>query len=514
MSTLGARADTDIMGHPRGLTILFFTEMWERFSYYGMRALLILYLSDHFLFADKPAYAIFASYTALVYITPVLGGVIADRYIGFRRAIWYGGILIMFGHIGMAIEGAEATLGTDGTVERDAFSLQILYLSLAFIVAGTGLLKSSISSVVGSLYGEGDGRRDGGFTIFYMGINIGAFAAPLLCGYLAAEYGWAWGFGAAAVGMAAGLVVFAFGHPWLDGRGEAPNPEVLNKSVLGPVTMGHAIAVACLVSILPIWWLVQSSGVVGSLLTAIGGVLVVGIVAYAIRYLKPEERDRIFAILLLIPASILFWAFFEQTGSSIALFAKRTVDLQLLGMTVAPAQIQSINPMLIFFLAPIFAVLWVWLSKRGWDPSLPTKFALALLQMGLGFYMFYLGIEAAAEGQKVGFVWLVLGFFFHTTGELCLSPVGLSAVTKLSVPKIMGLMMGVWFLASAFANYAAGLIAMTASADSAPGEDVPVEVALPLYGNLFESVAIAAIVAGTVMLAVAPFIRRLMHGVK
>jgi POT family proton-dependent oligopeptide transporter len=187
LSTLGARADTDIMGHPRGLTILFFTEMWERFSYYGMRALLILYLTDHFLFTDTPAYSIFASYTALVYITPVLGGMIADRYIGFRRAIWYGGIMIMFGHIGMAFEGAEATLGTDGAVMQDEFSLQVLYLSLAFIVVGTGLLKASISSVVGNLYGEGDGRRDGGFTIFYMGINIRANAAPLVCGYLAAQ---------------------------------------------------------------------------------------------------------------------------------------------------------------------------------------------------------------------------------------------------------------------------------------------------------------------------------------
>ena len=514
MSTLGARVDTDIMGHPRGLAILFFTEMWERFSYYGMRALLILYLTDHFLFTDTPAYAIFASYTALVYITPVLGGMIADRYIGFRRAIWYGGILIMLGHIGMAFEGAEATLGTDGTVTRDAFSLQVLYLSLAFIVAGTGLLKSSISSVVGNLYGRDDGRRDGGFTIFYMGINVGAFAAPILCGYLAAEYGWSWGFGAAAVGMAAGLIVFHYGHHWLDGHGEAPDPEALAQPILGPVTKGHAIGVACLLSILPIWWLVQSGDVVGDLLTVIGGILVAGVVAYAIRYLDSEDRDRLFAILLLVPASILFWAFFEQTGSSIALFAKRGVDLQLLGITVAPAQIQSINPLLIITMAPLFGMLWVWLSKKGWDPSLPTKFALALLQMGLGFYMFYLGIESAGEGQKVAFIWLVLGFFFHTTGELCLSPVGLSAVTKLSVPKIMGLMMGVWFLATAFANYVAGLIAMTASSDGAPGEDIPVDVALPLYGNLFESVAIAAIVAGIVMFAVAPFIRRLMHGVK
>ena len=514
MSILGASADNDILGHPRGLTILFFTEMWERFSYYGMRALLVLYLTDHFLFTDTPAYAIFASYTALVYITPVLGGIIADRYIGFRKAIWYGGILIMFGHIGMAVEGAEATISSEGNVLQDDFSLQVLYFSLALIVAGTGLLKSSISSVVGNLYSDGDGRRDGGFTIFYMGINIGAFAAPLACGYLAAEYGWSYGFGAAAVGMLAGLIIFSYGHHWLDGQGEAPNPEALQKPAFGPLKQGQLITIGCFLSVLPLWWLVQSGEVVGDLLTYGGVFLVVGMVVYAVKTLEPVERDRIFAILLLVPASILFWAFFEQTGSSIALFAKRGVDLQLLGMTVAPAQIQSINPLMIITLAPIFGALWVYLSKRGWDPSLPTKFAIALLQMGLGFYMFFLGIESASEGHKVAFIWLVLGFFFHTTGELCLSPVGLSAVTKLSVAKIMGLMMGIWFLATAFANYAAGLIAMTASFDGAPGEGVAVEQALPLYSGLFESVAWVALGASIVMFIVSPFIRRLMHGVK
>jgi proton-dependent oligopeptide transporter, POT family len=507
-------ANTDILGHPRGLIILFFTEMWERFSYYGMRALLILYLTDHFLLADKPAYGLFASYTALVYITPMLGGIIADRYIGFRRAIWYGGILIMLGHIGMTIEGAEATISADGSVIRDSFSLQVLYLSMAFIVAGTGLLKSSISSVVGNLYGANDGRRDGGFTIFYMGINVGAVLAPIICGGLAMAYGWSWGFGAAAVGMFSGLVVFAYGQHWLDGQGEAPNPEELKSPVLGFLNKGQVISIACVLSVLPFWWLVQSGEIVGDLLTYGGIFMVVGIVGYAVTTMEPEERDRIIAILLLLPASILFWAFFEQTGTSIALFAKRGVDLQLFGLAVAPAQIQSINPAFIILLAPFFAALWVVLSKKGWDPSIPTKFALALVQMGLGFYMFFLGIESAAEGEKVAFIWLILGFFFHTTGELCLSPVGLSAVTKLSIPKIMGLMMGVWFLATAFANYAAGLIAKTSSADTAPGENVPVEQALPLYGTLFESVAIVAVLAGIVMFVVSPLIRRLMHGVK
>ena len=514
MSTTAPAEQPTIMGHPRGLAVLFFTEMWERFSYYGMRALLILYLTDHFLFADSPAYALFASYTALVYITPVLGGIIADRYLGFKKAIWYGGILIMLGHIGMAFEGAEAALGAGGVVERDATSLQILYLALALIVAGTGLLKSSISAVVGELYTQQDKKRDAGFTIFYMGINVGAFAAPLVCGYLAAEYGWSWGFGAAALGMLAGLVVFVRGQKLLDGKGEPPRPEVLRSRIAGPLTQEFVVLLGCVLSVIPFWFLVQNGEIVGDTLTYGGLTLVVGVVIYAVNNLNPTERDRMFALLLLIPASILFWAFFEQTGTSIALFAKRGVELELLGMSVAPAQIQSINPMMIFLMAPAFATLWVLLGKRGWDPSLPVKFGLALVQMGIGFYMFVIGIESAADGQKVAFIWLVMGFFFHTTGELCLSPVGLSAVTKLSVPRVMGLMMGIWFLATSFANFVAGEIAKMSSIEKTPGEDIAVDAALPIYGALFESVALWAVIAGVVMFLVSPFIRRLMHGVR
>ena len=314
--------------------------------------------------------------------------------------------------------------------------------------------------------------------------------------------------------MALGLYVFHTGTYRLEGKGEAPDLTRLYKKYLGPLRQIDLVWASCVLALLPLWWLVQAGDVVGNLLGITGGLMIAGLALYAVLKLDKVDRNRIFAILLLVPASVMFWAFFEQTGSSITLFAARGVDLEMFGWSFPVPWIQSINPLFIMIFAVPFAWLWVALDKRGFNPSLPSKFSLALLQMGLGFYMFFLGIESAANGEKVAFLWLVLGYLFHTTGELCLSPVGLSAVTKLSVPKIVGLVMGVWFLANAFANYAAGLIAMPASVDTVPGEDVPVEQALPLYGQLFESVAWVAVGTGLVLFVVSPLIRRLMHGVK
>jgi len=507
-------ASTDILGHPRGLVILFFTEMWERFSFYGMKALLIFYLTRQLMFGQGEALLILGSYLALVYVTPVLGGYIADRYLGFRRAIWFGGILIMCGHLGLALEGVEASISPDGTVSRNEIALQAFYFSLALIVAGTGLLKSSISSIVGSLYEETDPRRDGGFSIFYMGINFGAFIAPLLCGWLGETYGWSWGFGAAAVGMLAGLMVFKAGAAWLDGRGEPANIEALNQTVSGPLKRGHCVYIGCLAAVLPFWLLVQSGEIVGTLLTIVGLCLVVVVIVYAVRALESVDRDRVFAILALLPASTIFWMFFEQTGGSIALFAEKGVDLNVLGIQFLPSQIQSINPLMIITLAPVFGWLWVALQKRGRDISLPVKFSLGLVQLGIGFYMLFLGVSSATANEPVALIWLVLAYLFHTTGELTLSPIGLSAVTKLSIDKILGLMMGIWFLANGFANYFASRVAIAAGLDAKPGEAATLEESLPVFGNLFESIAFAAVVAGVVMFIVSPFIRRLMHGVK
>jgi len=503
-----------VLGHPRGLVVLFFAELWERFSYYGMKALLIFYLTDYFLFADDPAFAIVGAYTSLVYLTPLLGGWLADRWLGYRKAVILGGVLIMLGHIGMAFEGQAGVHTGAGEILQDALSLQVFYFSLALIITGTGLLKPNISTMVGTLYAPGDPRRDSGFTIYYMGINSGAFLAPLLCGWLGHAYGWSYGFGAAAVGMATGLIVFVGGRSWLEGKGEPVHPEKLTRRVVPGLSFGWLLTIGAFVAVVPFWLLVQNTGLVGTLLIVVAAVAVIGVLFYAVTTLEKIERDRVFAILALTLMATLFWAFFEQTGTSISLFAERVVDLQFFGLPVAPAQIQSINPTFIILLAPVFAVLWLGLGRVGREPNIPVKFALGLVQIGIGFFMFAVGIDLAQAGQKVGFGWLVLGYMFHTTGELCLSPVGLSAVTKLAPQKITSLMMGIWFLSSAFANYAASLVAMTASVDEVPGQDIAVDLAKPIYDATFMSIAWVGLGAGVLALILSPLIRRLMHGIR
>ncbi|MEN3950254.1 peptide MFS transporter [Iodidimonas sp. SYSU 1G8] len=502
------------LGHPRGLVILFLTEMWERFSYYGMRSILLFYLTRHFLFGDTPAYGIYSAYISLIYISPIIGGFVADRYLGFKRAILLGGILIACGHAGMAFEGAQATIDAAGTVARDGFALQILYLSLALIITGTGLLKANISSIVGSLYAEGDRRRDAGFTLFYMGINIGAFIASLTCAWLGETYGWSWGFGAAGIGMALGVVTFILGRGWLEGKGMPPDPVALERRVLGPMTLNQIVILGCVLMVLPVWLLVQNSVIVGGALGIAGGLAILAVVIYATMKLEPVARDRVFAILILMPFHSLFWAFFEQTGTSMALFADRGVELSLFGLAVAPGQIQAINPLCIILFAPVIAWIWLWLDRMGREPHIPLKFALGLLQIGLGFFVFVIGIEMTAQGDKVGLGWLAFGILLHSTGELCISPVGLSAVTKLSLARIGGLMMGVWFLSNAFANYGAGLIAMTASIEHAPGEEVDVVQALPIYGEMFYSVGWVAVGSAALLMVLSPLLRKLMHGVR
>ncbi len=509
-----AATGATFLGHPRGLVILFLTEMWERFSYYGMRSMLIFYLTQHFLFSDTPAYGIYSAYISMIYISPIIGGFVADRWLGFRRAVLIGGILIACGHGGMAIEGAQAVADTAGEVQRDGTALQILYFSLALIITGTGLLKANISAIVGTLYEEGDRRRDGGFTIFYMGINIGAFIATLSCAKVAQLYGWSYGFGLAGIGMVIGVIIFIFGRRWLEGRGEAPDPAALARPVFAGLTVNHTVIGGCVLTVLPIWLLVQNSAVLGGALGLAGAAAILAVVVYATLKLERIARNRVFAILLLMPFHALFWAFFEQTGTSMALFAERGIDLSFFGLPVAAGQIQSINPICIILFAPIVALIWTGLDRKGWEPSIPVKFALGLLQIGLGFLVFVLGIGLAEPGEKVWLGWLALGILLHSTGELCISPVGLSAVTKLSLARIAGLMMGVWFLSNAFANYAAGLIAMTASIDYVPGDQVDVVQALPVYGSMFSSVGWTAIGCAVFLLAISPLLRKLMHGVR
>lgn len=514
MSTPAIDSDRSFLGHPKGLAVLFFTEMWERFSYYGMKALLTIYLVEHFLFTDKPAYEIVAAYIALAYVTPVLGGYVADRYLGYRRAVFLGGFLIMCGHIGMALEGAEATMAADGSVARDNFALQVLFFSLALIVVGTGLLKSSISSMVGGLYEKNDIRRDSGFTIFYMGINLGAFLAPIICGVLASVYGWSYGFGAAAIGMAAGLITLSAWRTPLAGCGDPPDPQALALPVFGPLSSGHIVVAATLVAIFPVWFLVQSADLVGNML---GGIVVGALIitaVYASTRLEAVDRDRIFVILLLFPFSVLFWALFEQMGLSFALFALRVVDLQILGLGITAPQIQSINPAFIFLLAPLVAWLWVRLGKAGREPRLPVKYALALVQLGAGFAVISFGASITGDGSKVPLTWLALGLLLHTTGELCLSPVGLSAVTKLSPARMVGYVMGIWFLTNSAANFAAGQIAQLTSIEVSPGGAIDITHAVDTYGGAFATMAVWPIVGAGAILLLAPLINRWMHGIR
>ena len=478
------------LGHPKGLFVLFFAEMWERFSYYGMRALLIFYLTQHWLFSDSQSGVIYGAYTALVYITPVLGGYLADRYLGQRKAVLFGAVLLTFGHFLMGFEGDG---GTDST------ALNIFWLALAFIIVGSGFLKANISVMVGQLYPRTDVRRDGAYTIFYMGINLGAALGSILCGYLGQTYGWAYGFGAAGFGMLAGLIVFVAFKPLLLGRGEAPDPARLAAPVFG-IKFEWLLYLVGIIAVGVCWWLVQNQAVVGTLLGVVGGILVLYVIFTAVTKLDAHARDRIFAAMFLIIGSILFWALFEQAGSSLNLYTDRYVD-----RGGVPASVfQSINAIYIVLLAPLFATLWTWLGNRGMEPSTPAKFGLALVQLGAGFLVLVLG---AAEGSLTPVVFIFLIYLLHTTGELCLSPVGLSAMNRLAPAHMASLIMGTWFFASATGNFVAGLIAAATGSEAASGEAAGQQTVLDVYWTI----GLVAIGVGVAVFIIAPLIKKLMH---
>ncbi|WP_202843267.1 oligopeptide:H+ symporter [Luteimonas saliphila] len=479
-----------ILGHPRGLFVLFFAEMWERFSYYGMRALLIFYLVQHWMFSDEQASVIYGAYTALVYIAPVVGGYLADRYLGQRKAVAFGAVLLTFGHFLMAFEG-------DGG--QSAAEINVFWLALAFIIVGSGFLKANISVMVGQLYPRTDIRRDPAYTIFYMGINLGAALGSLIAGYLGQTYGWAWGFGAAGVGMLLGLVVFVLGKPLLMGRGEAPDAARLAKPVVG-VRFEWLLYALGFAAVGLVWFMIQHQKLVGSLLGVAGAILVGYVLFIAVFKLPKEDRDRIIAALYLIIGSILFWALFEQAGASLNLFTDRSVDRHIFGWEVPASMFQSLNAIYIVLLGPVFAWLWLTLGRRGMEPSTPTKFALAVVQVGLGFLVLVAGAKAGGSVTPVIFIFLI--YLIHTMGELCLSPVGLSAMNRLTPAHMASLIMGAWFFASATGNFAAGLISAATGGEGAGPERV-----LEVYSN----VGWLAVGVGAGMLVVAPLIRRLMH---
>lgn len=508
MSTVTTQEET-FFGHPKGLFILFFTEMWERFSFYGMKALLIFYLTKYHLFSDDSGNLLIGSYAALVYAVPVIGGFIADKYLGFRKAIIFGGIMLVLGHLGMSFEGNAATRSMTGEIIRDNQALQIFYFSLSLIIVGVGFLKANISSLVGELYKAGDKRRDSGFTIFYMGINLGSFLATIICAWLGEKYGWSYGFGAAGIGMFLGLITFISGKRFLHGKGESSAPEFLEKTSFG-FKNEWLIYIASALSALFFWQMVQSHDAVSWILKIAGGISFLYIVYFSATQLSGKERDQLIALTILIIFTIVFWALFEQAYTSLNLFADRIIDRNVFGFELTAGQFLSFNALFIILLAPIFAWLWVKLGK--YNPNTAVKFAIALILVGLGFGSLVLGINISDTGKVAAF-WLILTYLFHTCGELSLSPVGLSAVTKLSPVKIVGFMMGVWFLATASSEFIASILANIASIDTSSGTAPDLNLAKQSYLKLFEYLFYTGIGFGILLLILSPIIKKLMHGV-
>lgn len=497
----------DFLGHPKGLYICFGTEMWERFSFYGMKYLLLLYLTKYHLFSDQDGLSVLGSYAALVYALPVIGGLIADRYLGMRKAVIFGGLLLVTGHAGMAFEGEQARVVAD-SVQRDDFALQIFYLSLALIAVGVGFLKPNISTVVGRLYEIGDPRRDAGFTIFYMGINLGAFTATLLCGWLGEVYGWAYGFGAAGVGMLLGLALFIWGQPFLEGHGEPPTARHLEPALLG-LTKEQTIYLGTFGAIAVVWQMMQMTAVVGTVLNVTSAIVVLGLGYFIFTQCNKIERDRMLVLMVLTLSTVVFWALFEQAAGSMTLFADRSTDKTLGGLQLTAAQFGAANAFFIFTLAPFFALLWLRLARWGIEPSIPTKFALGIAQAGLGFGALVYGAQHPNEAGLVSAWWLVLAYLLHTTGELCLSPVGLSAVTKLAVPSVVGVMMGTWFLATAYSSFVAQQMAVLVSAAQTEASD-----AANTFGVLFEQLFWLGLIAAAILAALIPLLKRWMHGIR
>jgi len=486
---IAARRSEQFAGHPRGLFVLFYAEMWERFSYYGMRALLILYLTRFWLYADGQANLIYGAYTSLVYITPVLGGYLADRWLGQRKAVLFGCVVLALGHGFMAVEGMTGV--TDPLVKQADPAINVFWLALALIIVGSGFLKANISVIVGQLYRMTDSRRDAAYTIFYMGVNTGAALGTILVGYLGETIGWAWGFGLAGIGMVAGLIIFVAGKPALMGRGEPPRP----------LRRGHEWALygAGLAAVGVIWFLVQYQDVIQGLLI-LTGLVMLGYTLFEAWKLPREARERIYAILFLVALNPLFWGLFEQAGGSLSLYTDKFVHRQ----GVPTSLFQSINPIYIVLFGPVFAWLWQYLGKRGLEPSAPAKFGLALAQVGLGFLVFVWGAQAIGRDALTPVFLVFLIYLLHTTGELCLSPVGISAMTRLAPLHLGSFIMGAWFYMTAVGNFVAGKIG-----EATGGEDGEMsrDLTLAIYGKLGWITVGAAIV----VLALSPVVRRWMH---
>jgi proton-dependent oligopeptide transporter, POT family len=442
-------------GHPEGLSTLFFTEMWERFSYYGIRPLLILFMtaaltSGGFAYDRQTAAAIVGIYAACVYLAALPGGWIADRWLGLRRSIWYGGLFITAGHLAIALSAI--------------FAQHVFFIGLILIVIGTGLLKPNISAIVGDLYPEGGGRRDAGFSIFYMGINIGALAAPLLTGYLGERVGWHYGFGIAGVGMLLGVIWYRIGAPKTLGPiGMEPSAGLEEQRRVRSIALAGLGVIAVIVLLASMGMIPINPVRVAESMTAV--ILSMALLYFAYVFLagglNTEEKKRIGVIVVLFLFAVVFWSAFEQAPTSLNLFARDFTDRVVFGWEMPTLWLQSANSFFVITLAPVFAMIWIALGKRGKDPSSPAKFAIGLFFAGLGFLIMVMAANRVIESGgalRVSPMWLVASYLMQTIGELSLSPVGLSSMTKLSPRKFVGQMMGVWFMAAALGNLIAGLV--------------------------------------------------------
>lgn len=519
-----SKHEGEILGHPKGLFVLFFTEMWERFSFYGMKALLIFYLTKYHLFSDEYSTSTVGSYAALVYALPIIGGYLADKYLGFRKAVIFGAVLLVLGHIGMAYEGSQAFENAGGEIVRDNTAIQAFYFSMGLIIMGVGFLKPNISTIVGELYVKNDTRRDAGFTIFYMGINIGSFFATILCGWLGETYGWKYGFGLAGIGMIFGLIVFLWGKKYLLGKAEPPNPAYLKqKSKLGFVNNEWMIYLSSLIGVIICWQLVQRHSIVGWLLIAISIISVAYILWFMFVKCDKVQRDQMFSLLILFFFSVIFWSIYEQQYTSLNLFADRILDRHILGMELKASQFLSLNALFIFILAPFVAWMWLRLGKKNREPNNAVKFGAGIILTGMAFWIVVYGINNLTSGGQVAAVWLVLAYLFLTLGELAISPVGLSTVTKLAVPQLVGFMMGVWFMATAAAEFIAAKLANIAKVEMVKVTDAEgqtssviknIPQALQEYHDLFNILFYVGLGTGLVLLVLSPIVKKLTHGVK
>jgi len=475
-------------------TTLLLLEMLERFSYYGMRSLLIFYLTKAMLKSDREAAWVYGTYTSLIFITPLLGGYLADRYLGLRKAILFGGGAIAAGHLLLGLGSGP-----------DSAAPNVFRMGLGFIILGTGFLKPGIATVVGQLYRHDERECDAAYTLFYMAANVGGLLGPLICGLLGETLGWSWGFGAAALGMIAGMVAFAIRAPVLHGIGDPPDRALLNRPVLRMVQLEWVIYAACLAGVPGLGLLLAQHDTVGMLLAG-ASIMVIAYLGWECVFrLKRSERDPLLAALFLIGLNPLFWSLYEQAGSSLNLYIDRHADRTLWGVPLPASLFQSVNALYLIVLAPLLSALWLALGKRGREPSTPAKMGLALIQLGIGFLILVAGAAAFGPERPTPILFVFALLFWHTTAELCFSPIGLSAMSKLAPDRMAGLVMSVWFLATAAGIFIAGQIA--AGIGGVPSS--------PAHGpaatlSVYRNVAALSIAAGLCVLILSPGIRRLM----